>query len=751
MDDKFILMGMDDERSKKIAEVIGNKTCKKILDYLADNTEKSEKEISEALGIPINTVEYNLKKLLDSGLVEKAKNFFWSRKGKKIDLYKLAKKHIVISPRSTRPSMTSLKAILPLIAAMAAVIIILLALWVPQDQLPIVGPTEPIEEIDNLNVFTSLAEMKKYIEDNTLSSRGYGIMEETFSAAAGAGAAKAVDSSSASEYSTTNIQVEGVDEPDIIKNDGKYIYVVSGSKVIIINAYPADDMEILSEIEFNDSAVREIFINDDKLIVFSIDYTAVPYPAERCMAIGCVVPPYYRESRTLVSIYDISDREDPELEDQVSVTGDYFDSRMIGNYVYVIANQYVSEEPVLPSVEKNGEVDIIEPTEIYYTDIKDYNFQYTIILSVNVNNGNTNEKAVLNGMTQNIYVSKDNIYTTYTQYASWYEDALNMDEESTIIHKISIDKDEINYVASGEVKGHILNQFSMDEYDENFRIATTSGSLWGREEGISKNNVYVLDEDLELIGELEDLAPGEKIFSVRFMGERGYVVTFKKVDPLFVIDLGDPEDPRVLGKLKIPGYSDYLHPYDENHIIGIGKEAVDAGEDLKDRRQLDFAWYQGVKMALFDVSDVENPAELHKVVIGDRGTDSDALYDHKAFLFDREKELLVLPILLAEIKGEKTADNQYGGYVYQGAYVYNLNLEDGFELKGRVTHYTDQEIFEKSGYYFYGDKNVQRSLYMDDVLYTFSNAMIMANDLDDLDEISSVELPAGTNVFPRYY
>jgi len=279
----------------------------------------------------------------------------------------------------------------------------------------------------------------------------------------------------------------------------------------------------------------------------------------------------------------------------------------------------------------------------------------------------------------------------------------------------------------------------MDEYNNYFRIATTVGEVWG---GNSKNNIYVLDENLNLTGKLEDLAPGEKIYSSRFIGNRGYLVTFKKVDPLFVIDLKDPSEPKILGKLKIPGYSDYLHPYDENHIIGVGKEAIDADSELVQQRNLDFAWYQGVKIALFDVSDVENPKELSKVVIGDRGTDSYALQDHKAFLFDKSKNLLVLPITLAEIKGEKTADNQYGEFVFQGAYVYRLTLEDGFEFKGRITHYEDNETFLKSGYYLYGGGfNIQRSLYMDNTLYTISNSMIKANNLDNLDEINSVNLP----------
>ncbi len=210
----------------------------------------------------------------------------------------------------------------------------------------------------------------------------------------------------------------------------------------------------------------------------------------------------------------------------------------------------------------------------------------------------------------------------------------------------------------------------------------------------STNNVYVLDQNLDIYGRLENLAPGEQIYSARFMGNRCYLVTFKKVDPLFVIDLTDPGQPEVLGELKITGYSDYLHPYDENHVIGIGKEAVAAEEG-------DFAWYQGVKISLFDVSDVANPKEIAKYEIGDRGTDSPVLNDHKAFLFDRSKNLLVLPVSVAEIDPSQYPGGMpswaYGEVVWQGAYVFDISLERGLELRGKITHCDGEELREKLG------------------------------------------------------
>jgi uncharacterized secreted protein with C-terminal beta-propeller domain len=276
----------------------------------------------------------------------------------------------------------------------------------------------------------------------------------------------------------------------------------------------------------------------------------------------------------------------------------------------------------------------------------------------------------------------------------------------------------------------------MDEREGYFRIATTNG-FSTRSGSSTSNNVYVLNASLGVTGKLEGLAPGEDIYSARFMGSRCYLVTFKKVDPLFVIDLSDPERPEVLGKLKIPGYSDYLHPYDENTLIGVGKETEEAEEG-------DFAWYQGVKISLFDVSDVSDPKEIAKFEIGDRGTDSPVLHDHKAFLFSRAKNLLVIPVLVAEIdEGDYSGDvpaNAYGEYVYQGAYVFHVSPGQGIELRGRVTHIDDPLEFLKSGYWFDSELSVERSLYIDDFLYTISRGMIKMNGLFDLSEMGSVEL-----------
>ncbi len=505
------------------------------------------------------------------------------------------------------------------------------------------------------------------------------------------------------DYSTTNIQVEGVDEADIVKSDGRYIYVVSGNKVVIINAYPVENARVLSEIEAGERPT-DLFINGNKLVVFGLAH---------------------------VKVYDVSDRENPLLTRDVSFDGRYFNSRMIGSYVYVIINSptiYNWEEKInLPCISSNGNTKTVPATEIYYFEnIADYSYEFTTIMAINAQDDEEEitSETFLIGTTQNIFVSSNNIYITYTNY--WVyplrdlsSKVSDLETEKTTIHKISITDGKIEYKTQGEVPGHVLNQFSMDEYQGYFRIATTTGEVWG---GGAQNHVYVLDEDLNIAGRLEGIAPGERIYSARFMGDRAYLVTFKKVDPLFVIDLRDPRDPKVLGELKIPGYSDYLHPYDENHIIGVGKDTVDAGS---------FAWYQGVKIALFDVSDPKNPIEISKYVIGERGFDSYALRDHRAFLFSRSKNLLVIPISLVEDGGSSW---RYGGYNWQGAYVFNVTLDGGFVLRGGITH---------------SDYSVKRSLYIDNVLYTISDGLVKMNNLEDLSEISEIELGYIETPLPR--
>lgn len=613
-------------------------------------------------------------------------------------------------------------------------------------------PLTPIKTYNTMPHFMSDKQMLDAFEEARNNNRG-GILEavvgmmQVKSFGATMSETSAVSDSSSRTYSTTNIQVEGVDEADIVKTDGDYIYAIAGTnqkKLFIVKATPAEKAVIVSSINLDSFQANEFFIDGDRILLFG--QTSFNTPAVK----DNNVDRYYNyQSAVEARLYDISDKEAPKLLKKVDIEGSYLTSRKIGDYAYYVVNSYprynaptpLCKDLVPQYQEDDGNITpIAKCTEIGYIDpIQAENFITIAAISMSDEDEEVHKETVV-GSGQNVYASQQNLYIAQTSWPVYrvLSEVTGYDNQKTTIMKFALDNGKAGYVATGQVKGHILNQFSMDEFEDNFRIATTAGEVWDSEHK-STNNVYVLDEDMKTIGSLEGLAPGEKIYSVRFMGKRGYVVTFKKVDPLFVIDLSTPSSPNVLGKLKIPGYSDYLHPIDENHIIGIGKDAVGAEQELVEQRNLDFAWYQGIKMAVFDVSDVEHPVEMYKVLIGDRGTDSEALHNHKAFLFDKEKELLVIPVTLAKVEGEKTSPTQYGNFVFQGAYVFKLNLKDGFELKGKVSHYDSDETFKKSGYYMDGQSSIRRSLYIDNTLYTLSDSRLQANDLDSLDTIKKID------------
>ena len=609
-----------------------------------------------------------------------------------------------------------------------------------------------ISQFKEVPRFQNYDELKTAFDEADYAYRG-GVMEDMVFGvpmAMTTGVQKSISNEiGSSDFSTTNIQVEGVDEADIVKTDGKYIYNFSDRKLVITDAYPIEGSKIVSETELEGVRPTEMFVLGDKLLVFGNAYFEYN-KAKKISGDGISVeemrlPGYYSSNSVAVRLYDISDRENPVLEKELDFEGNYLTSRMIGNNAYFVVNSYPNyrdclegEECIIPMMIENGvEKRVATATEIGYINPMPVR-SFVTLGSINLDSGET-EKETIAGDAQNVFASQNNIYLASTAWlpretfipegtvVKDVERAIIGDKETTVISKFGLVDGQVGYLGQGVVSGHVLNQFSMDEFEGNFRIATTLG--WN-----GSNNLYILNENMETIGELEDLAPGESIYSARFMGPKAYIVTFKKVDPLFVIDVSTPTNPTVLGKLKIPGYSDYLHPIDEDHLIGIGKDSIESTYG-------DFAWYQGIKMAIFDVSDVENPIELHKIIIGDRGTDSYALHDHKAFLYNKEKELLVIPITLAEIS-QDVKDNpnterwgpDYGEYVFQGAFVFNVNLENGFVERGRITHVTKEDEL-KRGYYFDDVCSVKRALYIGDVLYTLSNNMLKANNLESLVEL----------------
>ena len=591
-------------------------------------------------------------------------------------------------------------------------------------------------------------------------------------------------------YSDTNIQELGVDEPDIIKTDGKYLYVISNLNIYIIYAYPAENAEIISSITFNESdRPNNLFVNDDKLAVITQSYIYRIYDEldEKLIDEEKI---WQDTTTTHVFIYDLSDINKPKEIQDIEIEGYYSNSRMIDDYVYIVTTQY-AYEPILymaedstyiPKIRVNNNEQKIGLNDIYYINSPDVSKTMTNIVSFNIKEETIDLSAevYILGTPSTIYVSTENIFITsisntydyntiydlIIEYVLPYlpDEATNelntvnsltiedyqkitisewiiqnyvekMDEkqkqdiarqlimhfEKTIIHKIYINNGEIKYQSQGSVPGYVRNQFSISEYNNNLRIATTVNGWMMRPYLTSiesYNNVYILDETLEIIGYIENIAVGEEIYSVRFLGEKCYLVTFKQIDPFFVIDLKDPRNPEILGELKIPGYSTYLHPYDQNNVIGIGQEG------------------NNIKISLFDVEDVLNPKELSTYQVQQKTEEyywsySSALYEHKAFLFDRSKNLLIIPI---------STDYK------ESAYIFNITNND-ISLKGIISHESKNNDSEdphepwESDYWRgnYG-YSIKRSLFIENVIYTLSDSMIKMNDIDNLNELNKISL-----------
>ena len=598
------------------------------------------------------------------------------------------------------------------------------------------------------------------------------------------------------DYSTTNVQVENVDEPDYLKNDSKYVYIVSRNTLSIIDAYPAESAKVILKIalDIETQYIQNMFLNGDRLVIFyngQSDEEVIPQYD--------FVPRRSYSPVTHALIMDVSDKENPTILKDYSIDGHYSDARMIGDYAYFVTNSNVDYQyPKFPAIMERS-IPIMIPDAFYFDNMERLS-SFNTLTAINIFDETINSETFLMGYTGTFYVSEDNFYLTYQQNMpfGFYEDssqnrffdvivpllpkniqdeiksiqndstisittqwikiseimqetynsmdkdakeklfekireALNEydvkmqeDARKTIIHKISIDENNIEYVAKGSVPGRLLNQFSMDQDGDRFRVATTTEYYTQYQGTVRANAVYILNEQLEIVGGLDQIAPDESIFSSRFIGDRLYLVTFQQIDPFFVIDLST-DTPKILGELKIPGFSNYLHPFDEDHIIGIGRDTKEVGDNRV--QQL------GVKIALFNVADVSNPKVADDIVIGDRSTNSEALHNHKAFFFDKTRKILSIPISgdagslegLSSSKMIVPDSNRWNGF-----YVFDLSSIDGFGLKGTVTHSDDSSRY-------YGMNNA-RTFYINDVLYTASEEHLKMNSFDNLEEINSIKL-----------
>ncbi len=631
--------------------------------------------------------------------------------------------------------------------------------------------------------FSSAQDLRGFIRDHQPSSLSVGIRAL---AVADAVPGAAVPEAAVREYSETNTQVPGIDEADILKTDGAYIYTVTDNTLFIIST--GKDAGIESTIVLKNNP-RGLFLDGDTLFVFGNFYD-VTYFKEHGIR---------PEQMTFVDVYDVTDRTNPKKERSFLFEGSYFQGRMKEGWVYLVVRSRPVIRPLpMPLILEDGIVSHVPLDRITAYPADDAS-DFVTVHAINTETLLTRSRTVLVSNVQTLYMSQKNLYLASTEYVNeWrmrqdvqmellmdglaeedaglirkirqtdsqvlspeekrskiysvyarylpYDDAdferrvedelekrLKQYEarESTVLHVLRVQDGEVTPGPSATIPGMVKDQFSMDEYRGVLRVATTLNSLGGvgvREAPVARrdreivpgteNRIYTLDENLGVLDVLQGIAPGERIFSTRFFKDRLYMVTFRQTDPFFVFDLSDPNGIRELGRLKIPGFSRYLHPYDETHIIGFGRDATERGGQL------------GLKISLFDVGDVSTPREVARWAAKERYSQSAAEWEHKAFLFDKERQLLVIPAYAGS-----------GRQTYNGALVFRIS-DSSIELRGIIDHGTGGR---------YWRPQVERSLYVGTVLYTKSPHLLRGNDLADLSPVVTVRLETGSaGPYPVY-
>ena len=514
------------------------------------------------------------------------------------------------------------------------------------------------------------------------------------------------------DYSETTTQVEGVKEADIVKTDGKNIYALYGSKIKIYSA-KGKDTALIGTINLTDSedkcAYGDMFLNGNLLTVMQTVWNDG------------------QSEFASIIVYDIKNPEEPKEKYICRQQGYYNSSRMIGNFVYIITdhrlntNDISREKPetYVPSVICKGETFTVPADSIYCYGDSISSAKYSVIGAYDVTKGELTSSVSLLGGTDNIYCSSNNIIIADSVYNGAVDK--NTDKEmfnniDTTVSRISIDGGNLKYKCSGTVGGSLENQFFIDEHKGYFRFVTTVEQITKKitkfdnseSEYVSYSNqsfarLTVLDGDLKEIGRLDNVAEGERVYSVRFMGDIGYFVTFRQTDPLFSVDLSDPKNPKLLGQLKIPGFSEYMYPYGDGLLLGFGMEA-----DEKTGRT------SYLKLSMFNTSNPADLTEQNKTVI-DPFTYSEALYNHKAMLVSVSKNLIGFP-----------ANDNNGN---QGYFVYEYT-GDGFAKKAALELKVD--------YKYAYEPNI-RGIFIGDYFYIVNGTALWCFDLNDFAQLALIK------------
>lgn len=470
-------------------------------------------------------------------------------------------------------------------------------------------------------------------------------------------------------YSETNVRQDGVDEADVVKTDGRYLYTLkdNGSAVSIVDTANGKLKEAASVRVEEDDRIREFYVSDGHLILIS------EFNQEREDGTWT-----YASTDTRVTTYDITDPEKPEKAGEVTQSGSYTSSRLTDGHLYLFTQYSVDVTSGITPKDKKDYIpyvnqQMLEADDIYLPPFSQA-YMYEVVSSVDIAKpGEIQDSKAIFSDGGELYVSNDNIY--------WYETQWS-DKTETVIKRISYKDGKLKAEASGKVDGYINDSFSIDEYDGYLRVVTTDDET---------NGLYILNSNMKEVGSITGLAEGEQVYSARLLGDTGYFVTYEQTDPLFSVDLSDPKNPKIIGKLKIPGFSEYLHFYGENLLLGIGMDVDEDGFTTN-----------GVKLSMFDISDSSDVKEIQKYTL-ENVYSAAVMYDYKAVLIDPEKNVIGF-----------AADGNNG----ENYYVFSYNDTKGFEC-------LMNETVNGNGY------QSARGVYVDNTLYVVKGNIIEAYDMAD--------------------
>jgi hypothetical protein len=587
----------------------------------------------------------------------------------------------------------------------------------------------------------------------------------------------------ASEYSTTNNQVAGVDEADFLKNDGEFIWLVADGAFQVVAAWPAESARVLSRTPI-EGTPKKLFVKDHRAVVYSSLPGSVqpanddPYSwwysssgsSEKECTYGYWCDFTGDGHPTKITVLDIGNPLAPQVIREMRMNGSLVGSRRIGDAVHSVVSFPAVQFPgvkywpdtfspcggsfdpaalprafdelrrdnirailqadvtqFLPSISDSlsGAAALVDCRNFYVSQTQD-GMQFLVLVSFDMSAAAPVNASVVVGKPGAVYASQESLYVAARHEqggGAWFWGG-GGPQQATTVHKFALlsSPPSSTYQGSGVVKGRILSQFSLDERDGYLRIATTSGYTPSPD---VYSTVSVLQEQggvLEVVGVVDQIAPTEDIRAVRFEGERGFIVTFKKTDPLFVLDLSDPLNPAIAGEVMIPGFSTYMHMMDDTHLLTIGYDAEDHGS---------FAYFQGVELQIFDVSDMAAPRLTHRTVIGTRGSTSEALTNHLAFNYFPPKGILAVPMVICE---NSNGGGSYGDMMaFSGLLVYDVSTQTGFSLRGGVAHQEPEteQTYRSACSNWWTDANslVKRSVIMDDFVYSVTEEEIRVQSL----------------------